>query len=174
MLSVAFVLSACSAAAPSRPAATGTDLTVGSSAAPAAVPTPTGTSVPATLSPPSSGEPPAATLAVEGGDTVVGQLGSFTWGGGGSDSPWLPGAPIVIGPGEPLTVAVAGGVGVTEWTARRVPAGSTNGTGAVGLGTGGAQITFPAPPSGTWSVQVAVRFAANLGSATYYWQVSVR
>ena len=41
----------------------------------------------------SRAEPPAATLAVEGGDPVAGQLGSFTWNGGGSDSPWLPGAP---------------------------------------------------------------------------------
>ena len=38
-----------------------------------------------------SAEPPAATLAAEGGDPVAGQLGSYTWAGGGSDSPWLPG-----------------------------------------------------------------------------------
>ena len=36
---------------------------------------------------PSTSEPPAASLSVEGGDPVVGQLGSFTWNGGGSDGP---------------------------------------------------------------------------------------
>ena len=28
--------------------------------------------------------------------TAIGELGSFTWADGGSDSPWLPGAPIVV------------------------------------------------------------------------------
>ena len=55
-------------------------------------------------SPATATEPPAASLAVEGGDPVTGQLGTFTWGDGGSDSPWLPGAPIAVGTGEQLTV----------------------------------------------------------------------
>src|SRR3954452_7640141 len=38
--------------------------------------------------------PPEATLAVEGGDPVAGKLGTYIWADGGSDSPWLPGAPI--------------------------------------------------------------------------------
>ena len=36
--------------------------------------------------------PPTAALAVEGGDPTDGQLGTYTWGEGGSDAPWLPGA----------------------------------------------------------------------------------
>lgn len=122
----------------------------------------------------SSAEPPAASLAAEGGDPVTGQLGSFTWGDGGSDSPWLPGAPLAVGSGERLTVTVADGIRVADWSARRVPAGTTNGSGAVGLGSGGAPITFAAPDPGSWSVQVTVRFAGSLGSATYYWQLTVR
>jgi hypothetical protein len=128
----------------------------------------------ATPTPPSSAEPPAALIAVEGGDPVVAQLGSFTWGEGGSDSPWLPGASIDVAAGERLTVTLADGMGVADWTARRVQAGTSNGTGAVGLGEGLAPISFPAPPAGAWSVQIVVRFAADLGSATYYWQVTVR
>ena len=31
---------------------------------------------------------------------MAGALGSFTWGDGGSDSPWLPGAPIAVGVGR--------------------------------------------------------------------------
>ena len=69
------------------------------------------------------GRPARATLAAEGGDPVIGQLGSFTWGDGGSDSPWLPGAPITVGPASRLTVTLADGVAIASWSARRVPAG---------------------------------------------------
>ena len=122
----------------------------------------------------SSAEPPASSLAAEGGDPVVGQLGSFTWGDGGSDSPWLPGSPLVVGSGERLTVTVADGVAVEDWTAQRVLVGTTDGSHAVGLGSGGAPISFRAPDVGSWSVQVTVRFAASLGSGTYYWHLTVR
>lgn len=122
---------------------------------------------------PGSPEPPPASLAAEGGDPVAGSLGSFTWGGGGSDSPWLPGSPVHVGAGERLTVTVAGDVGVAGWTARRVPAGSTDGAAAVGLGDGTGAIAFQAPPSGAWSVQLTVRFAGDLGSAAYYWRLDV-
>jgi hypothetical protein len=123
---------------------------------------------------PSGTEPPAATLSAEGGEPVTGQLGSFTWRGGGSDSPWLPGSAIRVGAGEPLTVVLAGDVGVAEWTARRVPAGTTEGSGAVGLGSGPAPIAFAAPGAGSWSVQVTVRFADDLGDAAWYWAIEVR
>jgi hypothetical protein len=118
--------------------------------------------------------PPQASLAAEGGDPVIGQLGSFTWTDGGSDSPWLPGAPVTVGEGEPLTVALGDGVAIAGWTARRVPAGTTDGAGAVGLGGGPAPARFAAPAPGSWSVQVDVTFAGDLGTAVYYWQVSVR
>lgn len=120
-----------------------------------------------------STEPPQASLAAEGGDPVKGQLGSFTWAGGGSDSPWLPGAPLHVGAGERLMVSTPPGPGVTEWTARRVPAGSTDGSGAVALGGGPAPVAFDAPTTGSWSVQVAIRFTGDLGSATYYWRLDV-
>ncbi len=122
-----------------------------------------------------AGQPPPATLAAEGGDAVVGQLGSYTWLGGGSDSPWLPGAPISVGAAEPLTVAIGGGVAVTDWSVRRASAGATDGSGAVSLGAGGGPpVTFVAPAPGNWSAQVVVRFGNDLGSATYYWQLTVR
>jgi hypothetical protein len=113
-------------------------------------------------------------MAADGGDPVVGQLGSYTWADGGSDSPWLPGAPIRVGTGEPLTVSIADGITIAGWSARRVPAGTLDGTDAVALGSGGPPVTFAAPAAGTWSVQVVVRFAGGLGSAAYYWQVVAR
>lgn len=121
-----------------------------------------------------SSEPPAATLRAEGGDPMTGQLGSYTWAGSGSDSPWLPGAPMTVGAREPLTVVLGGGVALVEWSARRVPAGVTSGNGALAMGSGGPPATFVAPGPGRWSVQVAIRFAGDLGSATYYWDLTIR
>jgi hypothetical protein len=119
--------------------------------------------------------PPAASLRVEGGDPVVGQLGSHTWAGGGSDSPWLPGARIRVGVGERLSLALAPALAIGPWTARRAAPGTLDGAGAVSLGEGsGAPIGFAAPGRGTWSVQVTIGFAGGLGSATYYWQLEVR
>ena len=122
-----------------------------------------------------AGLPPSATLAADGGDPAVGQLGSYTWLDGGSDSPWLPGTPLTVGAGEPLTVAIGGGVAVADWSARRVTAGRTDGSGAIALGeAAGPPVAFAAPAAGTWSVQVTVRFANDLGSAAYYWRLTVR
>jgi hypothetical protein len=136
---------------------------------------PGATPAPPTLTPATSA-PPMAALTVEGGDPVVGQLGSFTWGGGGSDSPWLPGAPLEVGAGEPITVSLEPETPVTEWTASRVDAGVTDGTGAVSLGAGSGPIVFTSPEAetGTWSVLVDVRFGDDLGSAAYYWRLTVR
>ncbi|TFG69224.1 MAG: hypothetical protein E4H24_01280 [Thermomicrobiales bacterium] len=118
--------------------------------------------------------PPGASLAAEGGDPVPGQLGSYTWADGGSDSPWLPGAAVTVATGEPLTITFAADLPVEGWTASRVTAGVGDGIGAVAIGAGQGPIAFAAPGSGSWSVQVNVRFADDLGSATYYWQLSVR
>lgn len=118
-------------------------------------------------------EPPAASIAVEGGDPVVGQLGSFTWENSGSDSPWLPGNPIHVGSGERLTLALADPVSVVNWTVRRAPAGA-DGSGVVGMADGsGEPVTFDAPPPGSWSVNVDVWFVDNRGSAAYFWLIEV-
>jgi hypothetical protein len=152
--------------------------TVASTPAPTIIPTAT-PATPATPTPTSqgSGEPPTAGLAAEGGDPVDGQLGSYTWAGGGSDSPWLPGAPLRVATGERLTLTLADGVRVEDWTARRVPAttggGPPDGSGAVAIGGGAAPVVFDAPMPGRWSVQVAIRFVDGLGSATYYWRLEV-
>ena len=66
--------------------------------------TPADTATPATSEPspadgpsatvPGRDSPPEALLAAEGGDPVAGQLGTYVWFESGSDSPWLPGAPL--------------------------------------------------------------------------------
>ena len=118
-------------------------------------------------------EPPAGLLAVEGGEAVKGELGTFTWENGGSDAPWLDGTPIHVGAGERLAVTFSEPVGVSKWTASRVPPGNRSGIGAIGMGEElPAPIAFDAPPRGSWSVSVDVWFQ-NFGSASYYWLVNV-
>ena len=151
-------------AGPASPSTAATTVPVSTAVGPTAT---------APASSPAAG-PPQATLAAEGGDPVIGQLGSFTWADGGSDSPWLPGTPIVVGVGEPLTVALADAVGIATWSAKRVSAGTTDGARAIELGGGPSPATFAAPGPGSWSVQVDVTFAGGLGAAVYYWQVTVR
>lgn len=113
-------------------------------------------------------------MQAEGGDPVTGQLGSYTWADGGSDSPWLPGNPIKVGAGEPLTVVVADGPVVADWSAARVVRGTRDGAGAVSLGSAdGDPIRFLAPDPGRWSVQVHVRFQGGSDSAAYYWLLDV-
>lgn len=117
--------------------------------------------------------PPDASLAAEGGDPVTAQLGTYTWRETGSDSPWLPGAPIAIGAGEPLTVTLEPAIGVESWRARLVPATADGPAGAVVLGQGSGPLVFAAPAPGAWTVEVAVTFADALGEASYFWRLEV-
>jgi hypothetical protein len=119
-------------------------------------------------------EPPPASVSVEGGDPVVGQLGTFEWRNGGSHAPWLDGAKIHVGSGELLTMTLAEPVPVASWSVSRQPPGSRDDFGAMGMAEGsGEPLTFLAPPPGSWSVGVSVRFTGTLGSASYYWLVNV-
>ena len=114
--------------------------------------------------------PPRADVTVDGGDPVPGQLGSYTWLGIGSDSPWLPGTPIRVGAGEPLTMTFAPAIAPVTWRGRFVPAEQADAAGARSLSDGTASPpSFVAPPAGRWTVQVEVVFAA--GSAAYFWRM---
>jgi len=117
--------------------------------------------------------PPDARLAVEGGDPVTGELGTYVWHGNGSDSPWLPGAPMRAGPGEPLTLTLADSDAVVAWRARVVPATQTDAAGARILGEGRGTPTFAGPGIGRWTVVVEVTFPGAAGTASYAWQLQV-
>ena len=134
--------------------------------------TPVVTASPPPASPGDS--PPEATVAVDGGDPVTGQLGTYVWGESGSDAPWLPGTPIAVGAGETLVVALAPPVTVSDWSARYGPAEADGPDGAVPLAAGTGPPAFTAPPVGRWTVAVTIRFADGLGEATYSWAVGVR
>jgi hypothetical protein len=116
---------------------------------------------------------PVATLAVEGGDPVVGQLGTYAFGGTGSDSPWLRGAPIRVGRSERLAVSLEPAVSVAAWTARYVPSSATGPEGAVGLAQGAGLPAFDPPPDGSWTVEIRVTFAEGQGDALYFWALEV-
>jgi hypothetical protein len=117
--------------------------------------------------------PPVAALAAEGGDPTDGQLGSYTWGDGGSDAPWLPGTRTAVGAGEPLTVTFRPEATIRSWSARAVPAASGGPKGATALGEGSGRPRFMAPDGGTWTVEVHVVFANPAGQASYFWQLAV-
>jgi hypothetical protein len=117
--------------------------------------------------------PPAAQLAAEGGDPVTGQLGTYVWGDGGSDSPWLPGAPIVVGAGEPLMVTFRSSAAVATWRARSVPSTADGPAGASVLGEGNGSLAFGAPAAGSWTVEVHVVFDGGVGDASYFWRLEV-
>ncbi len=119
--------------------------------------------------------PPDATLAADGGDAVTGQLGSFIWGDGGSDSGTLPGAPVAVGASEPLTIGLVPLTGVATWAAAltRIDPDGT-GVAPIGIEEGPPPMTLTAPGAGTWRLVVTVRFADHAGSATYTWRLDVR
>lgn len=135
--------------------------------------TPLATALPSIAPTAAAEAPPDARLAAEGGDSVTGQLGTFTWGDSGSDSPWLPGAPIAVGAGEPLTVTLGGSVSVATWTAISVPATADGPAGGVELGSSHGTPTFAAPGPGSWTVDLEVVFADDLGTAHYAWRLDV-
>ena len=103
---------------------------------------------------------------------MVGQLGTFVWAGGGSSSPWLPGAPIAVGAGETVLVTVAPSVVITGWTARFAPAGVVDGLGATVIDPGVGPPSLSAPDPGSWTLAVTVQFG-EFGSATYAWRLDV-
>lgn len=117
--------------------------------------------------------PPVAALGAEGGDPVTAQLGTYTWGEGGSDAPWLRGAPITVGAGEPLTVTFEPALAPDEWHARLVDPEADGPAGAetLGQGTGVPLLTAPSPGRYTLALEVRVD---GLGTAHYAWLLDVR
>jgi hypothetical protein len=135
---------------------------------------PASTATPNASAPVAGSGPPPAQLGAEGGEPVTGQLGTFVWHDEGSDSPWLPGAPITVGHGEPLSVTFASPVGVASWSARTVDARADGPAGATALGDGSGTPAFDAPAAGAWTLEVHVVFADDAGDASYFWRLDVR
>lgn len=117
--------------------------------------------------------PPDAILAAEGGDPVTGQLGTYVWFGTGSDSPWLTGAPLTVGSGEPLSLRVVPEGRIATWEVRDVPAAAGGPEEARTIAKGTGAPAFEAPGPGTWTVEVTLDFAGGAGRAAYFWRLKV-
>lgn len=116
--------------------------------------------------------PPIGSLSVDGGDLVPGALGSFEWGDTGSASPWLPGTPITVGAGEVARLTLDPPAAMASWRAR--VAMQADGDGAVRLADGTTQVGFGVPEPGEWTIEITVQFAGGVGSASYYWRMTVQ
>ncbi|MEI7745218.1 MAG: hypothetical protein WCK58_15900, partial [Chloroflexota bacterium] len=120
--------------------------------------------------------PPTAALAAAGGIPVRGELGTFTWEGMGSDSPFLVVSRdrALTGSG-PFTVTIAPPLAIADWSAAwvRVSGGTTIGR-LVKLHGSGTEIAVAPPPvAGDWSLGVDIRFATG-DTTAFYWRVEVR
>ncbi len=131
-----------------------------------------GSHAPATTTVPGD-VPPDAALLVPDGDPVIGQLGSYTWGDSGSDSPWLPGAIAPADGSRSLRFGLSFDVPVAEWRARYATPGEAAPARPVGLAVGALPLEVAAPPVGSWTVALTVVFAGGRGDATYYWRVEI-
>jgi hypothetical protein len=175
---LAVLLAGCggSGGASGEPETSGSPMASASASAPVSAPVSAGplATDPQSVGVPGGDVPPDALMAAEGGDHVLGQLGTYTWLETGSDAPWLPGAPIAVGADEPLSVRFEPDGAIVGWRGRYVPAGRTDPGGAVSLGEGTGAPAFSAPAPGSWTAEVTVDFGQNVGSASYFWRLDVR
>jgi hypothetical protein len=124
-------------------------------------------------SPDQAETPPAAFLAVDGGDPVPGQVGTYALAASGSDGPWLHGTPMAVGAGESLALILTPAWPIDSWQARYVPAGQPDPTGAVSLATGRGDPVLEVPPVGAWTMEIGLTFTAGAGTANYFWRLAV-
>jgi hypothetical protein len=123
--------------------------------------------------------PPAALLSIDGTPGVPGELGSYTYLGRGSDSPWLPAAmlqPVLVGPDGRLVVRLASGEPIAGGRARVARAGDTQGTRTEALGLSQEQqaVVIVGPGAGSWVLAVELDYPDGAGSGLYFWRLEVR
>jgi hypothetical protein len=106
---------------------------------------------------------------------VAGELGTFFWGGLGSDSPWvLPTTDLLVAPGVALAVTLDPGLPQERWTAAWAPVRDA-GAGAVEAvaegSRGPVELTAPGQP-GSWGLLLELHFQGGQRAA-WYWSVVV-
>lgn len=125
--------------------------------------------------PSESSGPPDAALVGPADGPVAGDLGTFSWDGLVSDSPWIvPSRAAVLSTGRHLRVRFDGGPPVGAWIARwaRIRDGVAGDPSTAGSGDG-KPLAIGAPPGpGDWSLQVEARFGGG-ERAVWYWRVKV-
>jgi hypothetical protein len=106
---------------------------------------------------------------------VAGELGTFFWGGLGSDSPWIvPSTALHARGGTPLLVALSPALVPERWTVSWTPVrDGTAGRIADRMEGAWNPITFRAPvQAGPWGAQVELHFPSGERTA-FYWRVDV-
>ena len=117
--------------------------------------------------------PPRALLTVAGGPPTDAQVGTYSWDGFAADAPWLPGGDVVIVPADILaSVRFPQSVVIAGWTVEMAPlVDGIPDTGRRASRSSGAtaEVDFPAPPAGSWSVRLRADFPGH-GSVSYFWR----
>jgi hypothetical protein len=115
-------------------------------------------------------QPPNAVLRVNGGAASIGELGTYTWRGAGSDAPWLPGTPTRVAPGGAASVTLEVPVAIAAWSIKQAKPGGTD-VGAPQIAAGAGLITFTVPAE-AGTIALHVQFAGDAGDAVYFWALS--
>ncbi|HEY6569840.1 MAG TPA: hypothetical protein VIZ22_06095 [Candidatus Limnocylindrales bacterium] len=172
------VVAACSGPAGSPSAASGTPAPA-SAEVPATPAAPASeapsASAEATADPGGSSEPPAALLIGTDAGPVAGDLGTFSWDGLVSDSPWIvQRSGNAAAAGARLRVRFDDSMDQTRWTARWAPIrrGEAGTPRAAGSGDEGRILIEAPAEAGSWSLQLEARFGDGRRAA-WYWRVAV-
>ncbi|HEV8516665.1 MAG TPA: hypothetical protein VGQ47_03375 [Candidatus Limnocylindrales bacterium] len=133
---------------------------------------------PTTRSTPAIVLPPGATLETPAGHRTEAALGSYTYRGAGSDSPWLPADTldrVDVSAGASLTICLTDRTGIASARAVVADAADRAGEETEGVAISGPDPTgallLTAPPRGSWVLMVLVEYAGGSGSAAYYWRL---
>jgi hypothetical protein len=118
--------------------------------------------------------PPSASLVARGAAPAPGMLGSYTWLGAGSDSPWIvPPTERAVRTAGPFTVTLQpGGPPISAWTARWAPIlnGAAGASAASTTGNGSPIVVTGPPRRGTWGLLVDVQFGEG-HRAAFSWRL---
>ena len=165
------ILALCAAAACAptpAPSQATSSAAAGSASGSVAAPTTHATPADATPADATPAQPPVARLAVPPAPATAGALGSYTWLGAGSDSPWLPGAAVSLPPGRVASVTFEPSLPFVSWRART---GTASGDGLQLLAEGGGRPVEFVVPVIARTVELTVDYG-SAGSVTWYWAVT--
>ena len=125
--------------------------------------------------PPDTSEPPRATLVGGVDGPEAGDLGTYSWDGLVSDSPWIvqrTESPVT--PGARLRIRFDPRLQPRAWIARWAPIqrGEARNPRDAGSGDGGRVVVEAPVDAGPWSLQLDTRFADGR-RAVWYWRLGV-